>query len=93
MKKQAYVTRTGLKQWKPVVTEAQLQQADDEMIGFCLACGAERACCEPDARKYPCDECHQPKCYGLPELLVMGLVVLKAPRQRSRYSDGSLRTE
>lgn len=82
MKKQPYTTRIGLKQFKPVLTEAQYQQAEDEMIGFCLACGAERECCEPDARKYPCDECQQPKVYGIPELLLMGLVVLKVKEVR-----------
>lgn len=83
MTKQRYTTRTGLKQFKPVLTEAQYHNADNEMIGFCLACGAERACCEPDARKYPCDECQQLKVYGIPELLIMGLVVLKVKRQRT----------
>lgn len=38
--------------------------------GFCLACGAERGECEPDAREYECEECGQHKVYGAEELLM-----------------------
>ncbi len=52
----------------------EITEAMENMCGFCVACGAERACCEPDARKYECDECGEKKVYGAEELLVMGLV-------------------
>ena len=52
----------------------QLQQASDDSIGFCRACGAERDCCEPDARHYPCDECGRNDVFGAEELGLMGLV-------------------
>jgi hypothetical protein len=45
-------------------------EADDN-IGFCLACGAEHYGVEPDACKYPCEECDAPKVYGAQELLFM----------------------
>ena len=45
---------------------------NDEMIGFCIKCGAERGCCEPDARKYECEECGEKAVYGAEELLMMG---------------------
>jgi hypothetical protein len=45
---------------------------EDEMIGLCLTCGAERYGCEPDAREYPCEECEALAVYGVPELLIMG---------------------
>lgn len=51
-----------------------IEPAMEDYVGFCVNCGAERECCEPDARKYPCDECGQRSVYGAEELLVMGLV-------------------
>lgn len=30
---------------------------NDEMSGFCLACGEQADEVEPDARKYECDSC------------------------------------
>lgn len=52
----------------------QIEQAIEDYVGFCLACGAEKECCEPDARDYDCDECGERKVYGAEELLIMGLV-------------------
>lgn len=43
----------------------------DEYLGFCLACGAVAEGVEPDARRYPCDECDAPKVYGAEEILLM----------------------
>ena len=51
-----------------------IQDAMEEQCGFCVECGAERECCEPDAREYECDECGQREVYGAEELIVMGLV-------------------
>lgn len=39
-------------------------------IGFCVACGAERGGCEPDARQYECYECGENTVYGAEELLM-----------------------
>ena len=41
--------------------QAILEAAEDSMfgmenIGFCIACGAEHYGCEPDARRYECEE-------------------------------------
>jgi hypothetical protein len=55
-------------------TLAQVEEASDLQAGYCLACGAMRECCEPDARGYTCDDCKQPQVYGAEELLLMGLV-------------------
>ena len=46
---------------------------EDTNVGFCLACGAARDGCEPDAREYPCDECGEHKVYGAAEILLMGV--------------------
>lgn len=51
-----------------------IEEASDNMCGFCLACGAEKECCEPDARKYKCDECGKNLVYGAEELALMGYV-------------------
>lgn len=42
-----------------------------ENPGICLACGAERDGCEPDARKYECYECGESAVYGAEELFMM----------------------
>jgi hypothetical protein len=47
-------------------------EADDN-LGFCLACGAEAYCVEPDARKYECESCGEHKVHGAEELLLMGI--------------------
>ncbi len=52
----------------------ELMEASDHMPGFCLACGAERDCCEPDARRYKCDACGNNLVYGAEEITLMGLV-------------------
>lgn len=43
----------------------------DEYIGFCRNCGAEHDGVEPDACKYPCDECGKNQVYGAETLLIM----------------------
>jgi len=45
----------------------------DENLGFCIACGADAFDCEPDARKYECEECGLLEVYGAEELLIMGV--------------------
>ena len=77
MQKERYTTRTGASQWRPILSERQYHNAENEYKGFCLACGKTRGECEPDARKYECPHCKQPKVYGIPELLMMGLAKIK----------------
>jgi len=55
-------------------TLEQIKMAMEESSGFCIKCGAERDCCEPDAREYECDECKKKSVYGAEELVLMGLV-------------------
>lgn len=45
----------------------------DNSTGFCIGCGAERDQTEPDARKYPCEDCKENLVYGAEELVMMGL--------------------
>jgi len=49
--------------------------ASSRYAGFCLACGAERGCCEPDARRYLCEECGLKQVYGAEEIAMMGLIL------------------
>jgi hypothetical protein len=74
MTTETYQAKNGAKQYRPVMTEGEYMEADDEGVGLCLACGAEASGVEPDARGYECETCGERKVYGIPELLIMGLV-------------------
>ena len=52
-----------------VVKLVQSQMFGLEDPGLCIACGAERGQCEPDAQEYECEECEQNTVYGAQELL------------------------
>jgi hypothetical protein len=56
------------------ITLQQIEEASELHCGYCLACGAMRDCCEPDARKYNCEDCKEPQVYGAEELMFMGRV-------------------
>lgn len=68
-----YQSKGGRTLYKPSLEE--VQEMDDMGLGFCLACGSTQAA-EPDARKYPCEECKEEMVYGAQELAIMGLVYL-----------------
>lgn len=59
---------------KRMFSMEQIQQAMEDQNGFCIECGYEQGTCEPDARKYKCEECGKKAVYGAEELLVMGRV-------------------
>lgn len=82
MTTETYTTKQGTKQYRPVMTEREYIQADNDSQGFCLACGADAYGVEPDARQYECEACGSPKVYGIPELLMMGLVKLDTTQGR-----------
>ncbi|MGB5083329.1 MAG: hypothetical protein WBO09_01715 [Methylocystis silviterrae] len=52
----------------------EIQEASDNMSGFCLACGSERESCEPDARRYKCEDCGRHLVFGAEEIVLMGYV-------------------
>lgn len=56
-------------------TLQQIEEAAEHYCGFCRACGAERDTCEPDARRYECEDCGMAQVYGAEELAIMGCVV------------------
>ena len=49
--------------------ERQMTSLDNP--GFCVVCGEEADGCEPDARRYRCESCHNMSVYGAEELLMM----------------------
>lgn len=69
------MNETGTRVPKISVTDTEAWMHDDQMDGFCLACGeiAEGAC-EPDAREYTCNYCEAKKVYGFAELVLVGKV-------------------
>lgn len=76
MTAQAYTTKSGAKQYRPVCTEDEYRSRTfEDNPGFCLACGQEADGVEPDARRYECESCGARKVFGLEELLMMGLVI------------------
>lgn len=52
------------------------EEIEEGTTGRCDACGAEAYGVEPDARRYTCEVCGEPKVYGLAELLLMGQIEL-----------------
>lgn len=50
----------------------EYEEMDQFSQGVCLGCGEVRDCCEPDARKYKCEECEQNRVYGAAELVLIG---------------------
>ncbi len=62
------------KQTIKTMTEEEYHEAREDSLGYCLLCGAERGCCEPDARNYDCEECGHNEVFGVEELMIMGKV-------------------
>ncbi len=59
---------------KHYFTAEELEEADAQGEGFCIACGEQQEGCEPDAREYLCESCEERKVYGAAELALMGHV-------------------
>jgi hypothetical protein len=75
MRKQAYRAKSGQQRYRPIITERELY--GDESLGFCLDCGKTAYEVEPDARQYLCESCKKPYVYGLEELVLMGVAIVK----------------
>ena len=67
----AYKTRNGVEQYKPSIE--LLKILDENLEGFCLACGETEGWIEPDAVRATCSTCGAAKVYGASELMLMGL--------------------
>jgi hypothetical protein len=77
MSKIPYKAKSGRTLYKQSMTESKYSNDSENGIGYCLACGKSQDCCEPDARKYKCHSCGEEKVYGLEEMMLMGLIILK----------------
>lgn len=66
-------TRTGQQVWVIRATPSEVYAGD---LGACLACGSGASGVEPDARRYTCEACGEPKVYGLENLLIAGWLEL-----------------
>lgn len=55
-------------------TMEEIEQADEDMAGFCLACGEIADGVEPDARGYECECCGASRVYGATEFALRGWV-------------------
>lgn len=64
------------------MTEAAYIQSRNEYEGRCVGCGAIAYDCEPDARKYTCEECGESQVFGVEELLIMGHIAFGVDRKQ-----------
>ena len=74
------VSDKGNKYTIPVMSADEMQEVMFGLIGgrgWCLTCGEEVDGVEPDARKYLCECCDKRTVYGIEELLMMDLVIIK----------------
>jgi len=56
------------------VPEEYISGLSMESVGYCIHCGEEAYCIEPDAEKYECDSCGKHGVYGAEQLLLMGRI-------------------
>lgn len=56
------------------MTKEEFESYRDDSIGLCLACGAERDMCEPDAEAYDCEDCEKSFVFGMDTLLILGRI-------------------
>lgn len=59
----------------PSSFDVMLAVGEDDMTGWCLACGAQfQSGIEPDGRNFECEECGEKEVFGAEEILIMGAV-------------------
>jgi len=73
------ITNTKLRNGMPakafvVSGDSEAFELSESGEGFCISCGESQYGCEPDARKYTCESCGEPKVYGFDELVLRGFV-------------------
>ena len=61
--------------WPKKMSEAEYRELADSYGGLCLRCGELKwGDCEPDARRYPCEDCGKNGVYGAEEARMMGAI-------------------
>ena len=48
----------------------EMEDGYDPPDGICIACGEEAEGVEPDAHRYTCEYCGEPRVYGFEEILI-----------------------
>lgn len=87
-----YKAKNGNTQYKQALSA--LLDSSENNGGFCLACGSEHDCVEPDARRYHCTDCGAHKVYGAEELILMGLYYSEGkPDNRTSHDYGDPLTQ
>jgi len=73
------VNDSGKKYVIPVMSADEMKDVMFGMgcRGWCLTCGEEVDGVEPDASKYLCECCGERKVYGMEQLLIMDLLIIK----------------
>jgi Zn finger protein HypA/HybF involved in hydrogenase expression len=56
-------------------TIEEIQEAENENSGYCIACGYFQSGVEPDAERYECEDCGKFTVYGTDNLILMGRVM------------------
>lgn len=56
---------------KRVIAACERHMTSLENPGFCVSCGEEAECVEPDARRSRCDHCGERAVFGAEELAIM----------------------
>jgi len=79
MTAQKYRTKKGRELFRPILTlrEAQHLMIDDDMDGWCLACGESQRPVEPDAEHYLCESCRENMVFGIEQLILRGIAKVK----------------
>jgi predicted RNA-binding Zn-ribbon protein involved in translation (DUF1610 family) len=56
------------------VTGGEYRRMRGAYVGVCIACGATKNECEPDASDYRCPECNEDMVFGIELLVIMDRV-------------------
>lgn len=65
--------KTGRTWCVPALADVMAAIESGDSVGFCVKCGAENYGVEPDAEKYPCEECEKLAVHGAENILLRGL--------------------
>lgn len=73
MTRERYTAKSGHGLWRPILTAGELDDLMFDDPGWCLACGEASGLVEPDAAGVICEDCGEPRVYGITELVLRGV--------------------
>jgi hypothetical protein len=59
------------------IQESDIESLESDNAGLCLACGELAYGVEPDAMRYCCESCDEPRVYGFENAMLMGRIIFK----------------